>query len=249
MWSLHFSQAFQQYKIYKFWSSFACQIKSILKRNKKKTKIKGKGTYLRKPEKLAGGSEQKQPSHPLPLSVATAAVEPPPRALSSVPPEPPRARIRCAASPSLLSLGFLSLPCPVSTTKANPSRHRVRARRRSAIAGVPARHCRIAATRGCASTSSPSSPSLACWDDVISPPSSKHCRDPDRRSSSISSSPASLRHRRLSHRVRGEDAHLPDPFPLSISSWSVDMVRFSGRRVSGVTPPCAIVNGSVSGDR
>ena len=38
--SLQIEQAFQPYTFYKFWSSFACPIKSILKRNKKKTEIK-----------------------------------------------------------------------------------------------------------------------------------------------------------------------------------------------------------------
>ena len=40
------------------------------------------------------------------LAVATAAVEPPPRARSSVPPEPPRAWIRSAPSSSTCAPGF-----------------------------------------------------------------------------------------------------------------------------------------------
>ena len=148
---------------------------------------------MRKPTKLAGGSEQKRPSHPLPRVVATAAVAPPPAQAVPDQPRPSPARIRWPDAP-LPSPAFFPLSLALRRPqKRNPSRHRVRARRRSAIAGAPSRHCRIASTSSCASTSSPSSPSLASREDVISPPSSKHRCDTDRRSSSIPSSPASLR--------------------------------------------------------
>ena len=55
---------------------------------------------------LPRGSEQNRLRRPLPRAVATAAVEPPPRARSSVPPEPPRAWIRSAPSSSTCAPGF-----------------------------------------------------------------------------------------------------------------------------------------------
>ena len=70
---------------------------------------------------LPGGSEQKHPSRPLPRAVATAAVDPPPRARSSDHPEPSRAWIRCPTRFSLPSLSSLSLSRSVSTANPNPN--------------------------------------------------------------------------------------------------------------------------------
>ena len=70
---------------------------------------------------LPGGSEQNRPRRPLPRAVATAAVEPPPRARSSVPPEPPRAWIRCPTSSSPPLPRIPSRSRSVSTANPNPN--------------------------------------------------------------------------------------------------------------------------------
>ena len=70
-----------------------------------------------KKKKMVGGSEQKRPSRPLPRAVATARVAPPPRARSSVHPEPARARIRSPRVSSHCARAFPSLPRSASPAK------------------------------------------------------------------------------------------------------------------------------------
>ena len=90
---------------------------------------------------LPGGSEQNHPRRPLPRAVATAAVDPPPRAHSSVHPEPSRDWIRWPRALSLPSRSSLSLSRSELPTRRNPNFTAPLSELRSAIAGAPSRHC------------------------------------------------------------------------------------------------------------
>ena len=163
---------------------------------------------------MAGGSEQKLPSHPLPRAVATARVAPPPAHAVSVHPGRCCARIRSRTSPSTCAPGFPPLARSELPTRRNPSSAARELKLCRRLAGAPARHCRIAATRSSAWTSSTTSPSLASWDALVSSPSSVSLFCTDRTSSTIPT-PSSLPvpHRHL-HHLRGENAllsHLLSP--------------------------------------
>ena len=165
---------------------------------------------------MAGGSEQKFQSRPLPRAVATARVAPPPRVCSSVRPEPNRARIRWPRRSSPLSCAFPSLARSASPARRNPSYAARVLELRRRLAGAPRRHCPIAWARRSASSSSTSSPSSASRDAAVSPSSSVSRNDTAPTSSSISATTRRPEPRRPLLRLRGEPAMPSDPFPLSI---------------------------------
>ena len=194
------------------------QIIILLNVLNRKQKIKRKKDLNEKKQKMAGGSEQKLPSRPLPRAVATARVAPPPRARSSVHPEPNRARIRWPRRSSPLSCASPSLARSASTTSRNPSYADAVLELRRRLAGVPGRHCPIAWARRCAPSSSTSSPRGVSRDAAVSPSSSVSRNDTAPTSSSIPAVSGHPRRHRAPERLRGEHALLPDPFPLSIAT-------------------------------
>ena len=124
------------------------------------------------------------------LAVATRAVARPPAHAVSVHPGRCCARIRSGTSPSTCAPGFSPRSRSVSTANPNPNTTASVLELRRAIAGAPSSHCQIAATRSCASTSSPSSPSRASWGAAVSSPSSIYRTpvvEPRRRNTSPSS--------------------------------------------------------------
>ena len=163
---------------------------------------------------MAGGSEQKLPSHPLPRAVATARVAPPPAHAVSVHPGRCCARIRSRTSPSTSAPGFPPLARSELPTKRNPSRHRVRAR-------APPRHSQSSSTtlsNRCHRTvrrriiyalTKPCIPGSPRSPGILGIP-----RALRRASPSIASPSSSLRPHRPLQYPRGELADLPDLFPL-----------------------------------
>ena len=180
---------------------------------------------------MAGGSEQKLPSHPLPHAVATARVAPPPAHAVSVHPDRCRARIRSRTSPSSCCPGFPPLARSESLANRNPSYAAALLDLRRRLAGVAGHHSPIAWTSSCASSSSTSSPSGASRDAAVSPSSSSYCTDTARSSSSIPA-PSSLPvpHRHL-HRLRGERANRSISFSLSLVHRGVSTVSGSSAAV------------------
>ena len=98
------------------------------------------------------------------------------------------------------------------------------ARRRCAIAAAPPRHCRIAWTSRCASTSSTATPSHASRNAVVESPSSNYRKYTGRCSSPIPPSPASLLPLRPLQSLRGEPPLPPAHFPLSLVRYNVGML-------------------------
>ena len=155
------------------------------------------------------------------LAVATRAVARPPAHAVSVHPGRCCARIRSGTSPSTCAPGFSPRSRSVSTANPNPSYAAPPRELHRRLAGVAGHHCPIAWASSCASSSSTSSPSGASRDVVVSPSSSIY-RNYTARSFSSIPAPSSLPvpHRPL-HRLRGERANRPIPFPLSIRLGSV----------------------------
>ena len=159
--------------------------------------------------------------HRLPRAVATARVARPPAHAVSVHPEPSREWIGLPRTSSPRALTTRSRARSESLAKWNPSYAAPPLELRRRLAGVAGHHCPIAWVNSCASSFSTSSPSGASRDAVVSPSSSIYRKYTARPSSSIPA-PSSLPvpHRHL-HRLRGERANRPIPFPLSIRLGSV----------------------------
>ena len=161
------------------------------------------------------GFSGKPSVHRLPRAVATARVARPPAHAASVHPEPSREWIGLPRTSSPLARTSRSRSRPASLANSNPSYAAALLEVRRRLAGVAGHHCPIAWASSCASSSSTSSPSGASRDVVVSPSSSIY-RNYTARSSSSIPAPSSLPvpHRPL-HRLRGERADRPIPFPLS----------------------------------
>ena len=198
---------------------------------------------------MPGGYLQNHPGRLPPSSCSDRAVDPPPAQAVPVKPRPSPARIRSPRVSSHCAVTFPSLPRSVAHAKANPSHGRAVLELRRRLAGVPCRHCPIAWTRSCASTSSTTSRKHACWEGPHHRESSDHRIYTDRSSSLISPPSSLLRPRRPSHRVRGEQAELLDPSSLSIAFHVVVSVAVRPRRISGKAPPSAIAASAIAGDQ
>ena len=193
------------------------QLNDLLHVLNNKTEKQKEKDLKEKKQKVAGGSEQKLPSHPLPRAVATARVAPPPVHAVPVQPRPSPARIRWPRSSSPLSCAFPSLARSASPARRNPSYAARVLELRRRLTRAPRRHCPIAWARRSASSSSTSSPSHASRDAAVSSSSSKYRNYTAPSSSPIPATSGCPDLYRASERVEGEQPHVPDAFPLSLA--------------------------------